>query len=112
MKSSEWNTSRGGVSRNTIVLISDYEKIKIKIKDIIYVEAQKNYCHFFLKDGMVKTKKPLYMFEQLLGEYGFKRCHRSYIINPLYISAKRREWIILDNQFNIPISYTYNKRLI
>lgn len=52
----------------------------LNIKDIFYLEADNNYTNFILKDRKILVSKTLKYFEDLLSEFGFFRCHQSYLI--------------------------------
>lgn len=54
----------------------------IKVSDIVYLEANVNYTHIFLKDGhKVVISRTLKEFEDLLPSPNFLRIHHSFIIN-------------------------------
>ena len=54
----------------------------VELKDIIYCEADSNYCTFFLINGS-KTivSRPLNNYEKLLSESFFYRIHHKYLVN-------------------------------
>jgi len=54
----------------------------INIQEIIYLKADGQYTHFYLKDGASKTSsRNLKEYEEILTEHGFFRAHHSYLIN-------------------------------
>lgn len=54
----------------------------IPIADIIFLEADGQYTHFYLKGGGKKISSlNLMEYEELLSEQGFFRAHRSFLIN-------------------------------
>ncbi|MGN7724165.1 LytR/AlgR family response regulator transcription factor [Chitinophaga sp. 22620] len=54
----------------------------VKPEDIIYCTGINNYTQFYLRDETVITvSKTLKEFEGLLGEYGFMRIHKSFLVN-------------------------------
>lgn len=75
-------------------LINNNEKIIIKnktgiysvhISDIIYIETiERNVLVHTLFDNIISYKK-MHVFEQILKDYNFYRCHNSYIVNIEYI---------------------------
>ena len=60
--------------------------IFVRIEDIVRCEADKSYTIFIFKDRKkLVTSKNLASYEELLKGFGFKRVHRSHLINPNYI---------------------------
>lgn len=58
----------------------------IHLKDIIYLEADSNYCVFHLiNDEKIVASKPLKDYEEVLTENKFIRVHKSHIINVDYL---------------------------
>jgi len=54
----------------------------LKVKDIIYCRGDGAYTYFFITDGhKITVSKNLKEFEDLLGDKGFFRVHKSYLIN-------------------------------
>src|SRR5690606_27897309 len=55
------------------------------VKQVLYLKSEHNYTHIYLQDGehhiVAYTVKKLSI---RLQEYGFWRCHKSYLINLLY----------------------------
>ncbi|TAD86180.1 MAG: DNA-binding response regulator [Bacteroidetes bacterium] len=57
----------------------------IPTSEILFAEAQNNYTRFHLKNNKkMLASKTLLEFENLLGEHGFMRVHKSYLINVKY----------------------------
>ncbi len=52
----------------------------LNIKDIFYLEADNNYTNFILKDRRILVSKTLKYFEEMLSDFGFFRCHQSFLI--------------------------------
>lgn len=58
----------------------------VEVEDIIRCEADKSYTVFVMKDkSKIITSKNLASYEPVLCSLGFKRAHRSHLINPTYI---------------------------
>lgn len=55
--------------------------LKIDIKDIYYIEADRNYCHIFTKGKDYLLVMTLKDIDEKLPQNHFLRIHRSYIIN-------------------------------
>ncbi|MEL6944428.1 MAG: LytTR family DNA-binding domain-containing protein, partial [Bacteroidota bacterium] len=80
----------------------------VEVEDIVYLEAEGAYTHFYLKDGEhIFLSKRLKYFEDLLDNWkGFYRSHRSYLIHVNYVKKFNRNenLLLLDNGVNIPIA--------
>lgn len=54
----------------------------LKIEDIVRLEADRVYTHFYLKEKRRHiASKPLREYEELLESYGFFRIHKSHLVN-------------------------------
>ncbi len=64
--------------------------------EILYCEGENNYTRFtFTKNKPMLVSKTLGEYEELLGEQGFLRIHKSYLVNTKYVSKVDREGIVL-----------------
>ena len=76
--------------------------------DIIRCESSNNYSFFFLAGGEKLTvSKPIYEYEELLGGYGFIRCHQSHLINQRYVKSWVKEdggYLLLENGDQVPVA--------
>jgi two-component system LytT family response regulator len=75
---------------------------------IVRCEASNNYTHFFLS-GNEKwvVSRPIFEYEELLGEYGFLRCHQSHLVNRKFIRSWVKEdggCLLMEDGALIPIS--------
>lgn len=80
----------------------------VRTKDIIRCESNNNYTTFYFADGdKLMVSKPIYEYEELLGSYGFIRCHQSHLVNKRYIKSWIKEdggYLLLEDMSQIPIS--------
>lgn len=80
----------------------------VKTQDICRCESSNNYTNFFIVTGeKLLVSKPIYLFEELLKDYGFIRCHQSHLVNKLYIKSWVKEdggYLLLEGQYKIPVS--------
>lgn len=85
----------------------DRKILFVEPNDIIYCEADGNYCHVFLEEG-----KTLFLTRQLkevgivLPQQQFLRTHRSYIVNLNKIKEYHRveHYLLLSNGKYLPVS--------
>lgn len=82
------NPSNGSLSKtSTFILkgclfIRHHETmVKVDIKDILYIEAERNYCRIFSTEKEYLLVTTLKDMDKKLPEKHFFRIHRSYIIN-------------------------------
>jgi two-component system LytT family response regulator len=58
----------------------------VELNDILYAEAAGNYTNFHFADQhSVCTSKPIHEYEELLGDAGFVRIHKSHVVNLLHV---------------------------
>lgn len=84
----------------------------VKISDIVRCQANKSYTLFIMNDKTeIWTSKNLASYEGLLTSFGFKRVHRSHLINPTYIKRfVRGKSPILVMEDNTEITISSNKK--
>lgn len=80
----------------------------IKLSNILYCQADVNYCKLFFLDGSTFTvSKTLKHIEQLLPDQIFFRIHKSYLVNKNYVTEYTFNdggFIFLDNGIKLPVS--------
>lgn len=83
----------------------EYNRIKITIADIVYIEGMKDYVKIHLATAAkpVMTKMSLKALEDKLLPYRLVRIHRSYIIAVDKVTALKRDIICLGN-IELPLS--------
>jgi two-component system LytT family response regulator len=63
----------------------------IDIQDIIYCEASSNYTNIhFTNRPFICASRPIHEYEELLGDSGFARIHKSYVINLEHVKEYMR----------------------
>ena len=77
---------------NPIQILSDrifvrYKRkmVKILFEDILYIEAERNYCRIITKDQSYLLTMPMKSLENKLPPALFQRIHRSYVVNLSHI---------------------------
>lgn len=80
----------------------------LRIGDIIYCEAKKEYTYIYCKDlPMICSSSNLGEYESLLEEYPFFRVHHSFLVNKQYVKEYIRGEggeLVLTNNIQIPVS--------
>ncbi len=99
------------VLSDSIFVRSHDKMIKVFINDILYIEAERNYCKIHCKDKehlLVTTLKDL---EEKLNKNLFLRIHRSFIINLSHIDEIATSHLVIAKKA-IPISPDLKKQLL
>ena len=88
---------------------SEYKLRKVYLKDIIYIESDREYIKIVVKDeNPILSLQSMKLFEERLSSGHFMRVHRSFIVNLDYINVVERGRIVLDKIY-IPISEQYKE---
>ena len=103
------NTALSTNSENKKITISSKtETISADIDSIMYIEGNRNYQTFYLKDGSTFDARVLMGdLEIKLKEHGFIRVHKGYLVNFLFIRTIGVNEVTLTNNKILPMS---NKR--
>lgn len=86
-----------------IFLSSDGENLKIKLKDIIYIEAFGHSCRVVCEKNEYNVRHSISDIAKMLDE-SFAYSHRSYIVNIGHISSITKTDIRFDGGKTVPIS--------
>ena len=93
---------------NFITVRQGYDKYKINVHDIIYLEAMKDYTKLVTTSGHYLVLGTLTGMHEKLPAGNFIRIHRSYIINCSRIDAVKGNKIFLFDQ-ELPVGKLYKK---
>lgn len=97
-----------------VLFSSNKEHLALYPKDILYVESFRKEIVFHLKNGETKTLTyKMGECEKQLANYGFGRCHLSYLVNFSYIQKIEKKNIFLRSSAKIlPIGGRYYERFM
>ncbi|MDE6024963.1 MAG: LytTR family DNA-binding domain-containing protein [Lachnospiraceae bacterium] len=84
------------------------ESLKVRIKDILYIDSDKHYIQIHEEDKMHRVRGKLSAYEDRLKEYGFIRIHIGYLVNVRFIYRMTASIAELDNGKILPISRKYS----
>ncbi len=99
------------VLSDAIFVRSHDKMVKVFINDILYIEAERNYCKIHCKDKehlLVATLKDL---EEKLLVNNLMRIHRSFIVNLFHIDEIANSHVVIAKKA-IPISADLKKQLL
>lgn len=85
--------------------------VKLFIKDILYIEAERNYSRIFAKDKEYLLTMTLKTMEEKLPKAHFLRIHRSFIINLTQIDEVSDSYVVI-NRKAIPLSKAQKEELL
>lgn len=110
--------SNATMSNNSPFILSDcifvkhHEKmVKIDIKDILYIEADRNYCRIYSKDKEYLLVMTLKDMDEKLPNNPFLRIHRSYIINLSHVNEIAGTHVVISKKA-IPMSKDMRQELL
>jgi two-component system, LytTR family, response regulator len=91
------------------IFVKDGTKlVKVRLKDIMYVEGLKDYVSIHIPEKKIVTLQRMKALEEQLPEGQFIRIHNSYIVSLAWIDAILKERVQIGKVF-LPISDTYRK---
>lgn len=91
-----------------IFVKSDYQMVKINLRDILYIEGLDDYIKIYLPQKSVLTLMTLKTITQKLPPKEFIRVHRSYIVPVSKIENVSKSRIRIANK-EIPIGVSYSE---
>ncbi|MGZ4098977.1 MAG: LytR/AlgR family response regulator transcription factor [Bacteroidia bacterium] len=93
---------------NFIFIKSGYDTIKIRLQDIIYIEAQRDYIQIFTKEKKIMTLMSMKDILNMLPPDNFARIHRSFIVAIDKISGFSGKKVFVETK-EIPVGDIYRK---
>ena len=110
------------IDNDVIYVKSDYRIVRISINSIRYIEAMSEYLRITCddRDKPVIVLLSMKKIEEHLPDNKFMRIHRSYIINLSKISEVKKNHVVIEGGFSLPIGDNYkdvfmsylNKRIL
>lgn len=91
LKNLELNKLQG-----SIIIKNGNAAVKLKIDEIVFIEARLHTQEVHLSDGNIATAtENMKFFVDTLEKYGFIHCHKSFIVNYLFIREIKQNTITL-----------------
>lgn len=88
------------------------EMVKVDPNSVLYLKGEDNYTFVHFEDGSKHTvSTTLKSIGQQFSVYGFKRIHKSYVINLSHLRTVSGSIVSLGGE-NIPIGKAYKKELL
>jgi len=100
------NLSTKNIADQRLVLQTHGKELRMTIKDIICLEAARNYSYIHLVNNKKNLcTKTLSDLEEVLKGKGFFRCHKSFMVNRVHIASyEQTGLIILSDGMEVPIA--------
>ena len=93
----------------TIEVSTNWQVMKIRLRDIYYAEVMKNNVILHTMSGAVVTRMSFGELLHKLEGSSFATCHRSYVVNLIHVADMRDNSFILKNGSQVAISRTYTE---
>lgn len=99
-------------AEEVIFVHSEYQEVRIVIKDIRYIESMGDYVKIYLQNQAkpVLTLQRLKHLSDHLYASGFRRIHRSYLINLEKVEARQKSRVQIAGVW-LPVGETYTSAL-
>ena len=108
-KTSE-NISTALLLNDRIFVRNKNRMVKLYLKDIQYIEADRNYCKIYAPHREFLLSTPMKNLAEQLNAPSFQRIHRSYIINMEHIDELDEHFVFI-GKTHLPISKSYKVAL-
>ena len=94
-----------------IELQTGRQSVKLALRDIWFVESEKNYLLFYrekdTRDEAIRVRMKMSEVEKKLEAHKFVRTHKGYLVNMNYVYRLREKELLLLNGKSIPVSRNY-----
>jgi len=94
------------------IFIKNHERmVKVPLKDILFIKADRNYCSLHTKQKEYLVVMPLKDLGEKLTSKQFLRIHRSFIINLLHVDEIGTGHVVI-SQKTVPLSKSAKEELL
>lgn len=94
-----------------IFVRSKDKMVKILFESILYVEAERNYCHIFTVTKDYLLTMPMKSLENKLPAAQFQRIHRSHIVNLAHVDEVSEGYVMI-GKTQLPLSHTMREEFL
>jgi len=94
-----------------IFIKADKQLVRIKLKDILYVESMQNYIRIHTNTKYYTTLVPLKKILEMLPKKNFIQVHKSFIVSKFKVDAIAGNQILM-NDFKVPIGRSLREEVI
>jgi len=102
----DWYLERYHERFRTLAVRSEWDSLKIPIRDIIYIESRLHTSVIHTVKDEICTPQGISALESAVQCGDFLRCHRSYLINLRHVRRIEKQDFVMDNNDYVPIRST------
>ncbi len=99
-------------NQKNIFIKAESKLVKIRTKDIVYIEALKDYVNIFTFDNKHIIRSTMKGIQDKLPAEKFVRVHRSFIVAVDKVSSIDHAKVILDNGASVPLGGLYKEEFL
>lgn len=104
----QWRYARG----SSVLIDTQKQKIILPCKQILFIEIQGHYLSVHpIEDAPIQIRGNITSLAEKLPPQMFVQCHRSYIINLLYVRNITKSEIMLAGSVPIPVGIRYAEKV-
>jgi DNA-binding LytR/AlgR family response regulator len=107
-----YKLSNSASKKNILFIKTDSKLIKIRMKDIVYIEALKDYVNIFTVDNKYVIRSTMKGIQDKLPPERFARVHRSFIVAVDKVSTIDHAKVILENEESVPLGGLYKDEFL
>lgn len=97
--------ARRGVQ--TVMFQRAGKNVPVKVQDMLYLESWNHGVIIHLRDGKQTFAMPLAEAERLLPAGAFQRCHKSFLVNLVWVERASHSGVLLKDGKRLPVSRTF-----
>jgi len=98
--------------KNILFVKTDSKLIKLRVSDIMYIEALKDYVNIFTVDNKFVIRSTMKGIQDKLPPDRFVRVHRSFIVAMDKVSSIDHATVILENNESVPLGGLYKEQFL
>ncbi|MEM6272203.1 MAG: LytTR family DNA-binding domain-containing protein [Bacteroidota bacterium] len=111
--SAQFVTSSSARGTSSIFIRSESRISRIRLDELLFVEAQKDYVVFHTETGSYRTLNSMKNIQANLDENDFFRIHRSYLVRLDKIHTIQADEVLLDHaKISVPIGPSFKGKLM
>ena len=99
----------GRTSKKRFVFQNGSQLVNLAQSEILYFEGQANYLAIHTVDGEYRMRSTMSAVEKELGDSGFLRIHKGFLVNLEHVRILKTEGLELDSGGLLPIGKSYSE---
>jgi len=105
------NDNKHTSSERALYVKSDRKMVKVPVREILFVESQKDYVKIVAAHKQIITKQTIASIESMLPENEFVRVHRSFIVAMNKVDSYNQHTLMVGSE-EIPIGPLFRQQAI